>query len=173
MTSPRYWLAIQLAARAFPSRSTHYRLAAVERWHCYHLRRGLSLRRVLLQVGQLQLELLQQCAALGGCPNYSRRDFLIVSLSFSISKLPAWPRLPRPTGPLARRAASPAARSQRRKENRPCPSPTRESQGAVFVRTADRAPIQIPAISQPPAVVRSVVAFASGCPPAVSQAGLG
>jgi hypothetical protein len=45
------------------------RLAALEWCHrnlvgCGHLCRGLGLRRVLLEVGELQLELVQQCAAL-------------------------------------------------------------------------------------------------------------
>jgi hypothetical protein len=51
------------------------------------------------------------------------------------------------------------------------PSPTRESQDAVTIRTADRATDS--AISQPPAVARYVVASASRCPPGGSQAGLG
>jgi hypothetical protein len=47
------------------------RLAALEGCHrslvsCGHLRRGLSLRGVLLEIGELQLELVQQCAALRG-----------------------------------------------------------------------------------------------------------
>ena len=33
---------------------------------CGHLRRGLGLRGVLLEIGKLQFELVQQCAPLGG-----------------------------------------------------------------------------------------------------------
>src|SRR5712675_643124 len=47
------------------------RLAALERWHrnlaaCRHLHRGLGLCGVRLEIGELQLELVQQCAALRG-----------------------------------------------------------------------------------------------------------
>jgi hypothetical protein len=50
---------------------TARRLAPLERWHrdrlgCRQLRRGLGLRRILFQVGKLQLKLIEQRATLRG-----------------------------------------------------------------------------------------------------------
>ncbi len=132
--------------------------AALERWHRNllgrHLRRGLSFR-VLLKVSELQLELVQQCALLGGLSELLVRSFLIVSLSLSISKLPAW---------ASASAADRATRSARSiacnvvtssGENHRRPSPTRDSQDAVSVRTADPATDSNPS-GQPAACGRHV-----------------
>ena len=153
-------------------------LATLERWHrnllCCHLRRGLSLRRVLLKIGELQLELVQQCAALGGLsellvPQLLDREFelldqqvLRLGLGFRGQpgrSLGAQHRLQR--GHIVRERI---IRAHRRPENHK----TRSLSEPPILP-----PIQIPAISRPPAVARCVAASASRCPPAGSQAGLG
>ena len=154
------------------------RLAALERWHrnlvgC-HLRRGLGLRGVLLQIGKLQLELVQQCSALRGLsellvPQLPDRELELLDqqcprlrLRFRGQpgcSLGAQHRLQR-DHIVGERIIG----AHRRPENHK----TQALSGLPIVLS-----IQIPAISRPPAVATCVAASASRCPPADSQAGPG
>ena len=68
------------------------RLAPLERRHrdllgCRQLRRGLGLRRILFQVGELKLKLIEQRATLRGLPELLVPQLLDRDLSFSISNV--------------------------------------------------------------------------------------
>jgi hypothetical protein len=152
-------------------------LATLERWHrnllgC-HLRCGLSLRRVLLKVSELQLELVQQCAALGALSELLVPQLLDRELELLDQQAP---RLGLGFRGQSGRSLGAQHRLQRnhivgkgiiRAHRRPENHKTRSlSEPPILL------PIQIPAISRPPAVARFVAASASRCPPAGSQAGL-
>ncbi|SFV14999.1 hypothetical protein SAMN05192541_12297 [Bradyrhizobium arachidis] len=80
---------------------------------------------------------------------------------------------PCPKALLFARRALPHSRAMSSRRRRASPSPARESQDAISVRTADLSPYQIPAISQPPAVASSVAASSNRCPPAGIKLGWG
>jgi len=63
----RQMLGQRPARRLAPFECAHLNLLACCRG-CRHLRHGLRFRRILFQVGQLQLELFEQCAPLRGLP---------------------------------------------------------------------------------------------------------
>jgi len=154
------------------------RLAALERGHrnlvgCGHYRRSLRLCRVLLQIGELQLELVQQCAALGRLSELLMPQLPDRELELLDQQCPC----------LGFRLHGQAGRSlgtQHRLQGghivgeriigahpRPENHKTRSLSGLPIVP-----PIQITAISQPPAAATCVAASANQCPPAGSQAGL-
>jgi len=145
------------------------RLAALERWHrnlagCRHLHRGLGLCGVRLEIGELQLELVQQAPRSEDCPNCSCRSFLIVSFSFSISNICAWA-----SASAARRAVRSArsiafsvVRSSGKDHRRPCQPENHNlpSLSEPPLRGID----SILAISRPPAAATCVAASASQLP---------
>ena len=95
------------------------RLAPLERWHrrscsarCRHPCRRLGLRRILFQLGELQLELIEQRAALRGLPEplvpqLGDRELQLLDQQRAV----AAPRPLPPCAPRARQAASPSASS--------------------------------------------------------------
>jgi hypothetical protein len=109
---------------------TARRLAPLERWHCdllgcRQVRRGLGLRRILFQVGKLQLKLIEQRATLRGLS-----ELFIVSLSFSIVNVRAW---------ASASAAKRAARSDRNMAFRVITSSGRESSALIERRESQYA----------------------------------
>ena len=94
-------------ARQMRRQRTPRGLAPLERWHSdllgggsHHLRRGLGLRGILFQIGELQFELIEQRATFRGLAELRVPQLLIVSLSFSIINVRAWA-----SASAARRAA--------------------------------------------------------------------
>ena len=164
-------------ARQMRGQRTARRLAPLERRHrdrlgCRQLRRGLGLRRILFQVGKLQLKLIEQRATLRGLSELFVPQLLDRELELLDQQCP---RLgfgfALPSGPLAPRAAWPSGCStivgerivgaHRTQENHNTPALS----GPTIVLS-----IQIAAISRPLVGATSVAASASRCLRAGSQA---
>ena len=164
-------------ARQMRGQRTARRLAPLERWHrdllgCRQLRRGLGLRRILFQVGKLQLKLIEQRATLRGLSELLVPQLLDRELELLDQQCP---RL----GFGFRRQAGRSLGAQHRLQrdhivgerivgaHRPKRITIRRSLSGLTIVLS----IQIAAISRPLVGATYVAASASRCLPAGSQAG--
>lgn len=176
--SRRHWIHKTLPRQMLRQRPAR-RFAPLERGHrnllgCGHLRGGLGLRGVLLEIGELQLKLVQQCAALGGLsellvPQLLDREFELLDEQGPRVGLGFCGQPGRALGAQHRLQGGHIVGERiigahRRPENHKTPALS----GLPIVPA-----IQIPAISRPPAAARCVAASANRCPQAGGQAGLG
>ena len=163
------------------------RLAPLERRHrdllarrrCRQPRRGLGLRGILFQVGELQLELLEQRAAFRGLaeplvPQLGDRELELLDQQRAVLRL----ALRRGRSRLCRTQCLALRHDQRMRTREigrqriiECSSPTMESQHAALCLSRRISVwIQNAAISRPLAAATCAAASASRCLPANSQA---